>query len=937
MASHVSDVSPKIRRQTQVPKDPHGHQALPVPRRAQVGGCIQARKSHGVLYSCPLQGYTRQDLQDMSALWQIEWGDIFHDFADMDSSDMVADTPGQVEGFLTWRETDDDFAFKLPCDVCLPDVTVLQRYSNDLDAKSDCSSRALPKPSSRVLEFLCNSQCPQRCCTLFCPWNSMGDSLMDPHGIVKLFGSPCFCKSYQCRKCLQQKLLQRFTDPDPSSLVSAPRATLMSPSLGLALYGGVGEPVFDSSTARYEPKLYRLTCVPWRTSLAGGCLPQWLQRPSFHQLSLTEFLDANGFNRQANYRQRDISSYSEYLRPVRENYVADALPIKCYGQARKFWSPGSALLWNASIIKGDDDDCAATSGWEWRWEEDEETWTQSFIKMNGSWEHPRDALSADRDQHAEWVELFDGRLVSTRCSFCTFLHGAPSREAVPSNTSEICSVSHPGLPEDMALHTAQFVVRLRGLVDNVDEVLHPRDVINAAERFASLLPILQGFRQTPSMCQARLLLRAWAGIGDNAPGFASAFEDFQQHSLVQLLEGYQGVLAEFERRVEDAKRVHTSAIEGWRLNGPSGYSSTQRAHLTTSTHFSELDGSRIQQVLQRNNFQSPIFALVDGSAAALKPRFTRCSTDDCCCNVPWHQRAPWERQPWIAYELPVPPTMWQACWEESQQCVVWRLSNQEGLDPAGCQVSQDVPIASRLAVVENNDSLNTSALPAFGSTAFESGRRKFKNYSSEILSEGFSDIAADHASQERVNFASAIREVHTSASAFGKSGSQSYDSGPGDAIAFCSSDEEELRQGIFHNGADGEEEKEEDEEQEMVQESHDSGSNSGSQHSEPLDVDDPEGYFECPQTLPRKRIGVSYNCGQTGEKEDRFCEMHRELARTSSVVQVIAPVFGSAVPHREDAPYKQNKRSHFVDNASGDSASDEETVYMAYCNESERD
>ena len=339
-----------------------------------------------------MRGAAWREVNDMATTWVLHWDDV--------AEDLDVDAPGSA-GAAVLTQWDPQWICSVDgrpveCDVWLPEpaslpdflkkclpgpLLALTRFERET-VEEDLKLRPqLPEPSQRVRQFLCNAQCPRLCCTLYCPWNSMRN---DGHGlapgdIVEIFGRPCSCKSTTCRKCVQEELLQKHRDPLPYSLVSEPLATLETPPpAGHTVYTGVGEPVSDASEASCSPMLYSLTRVPWKISQAGGRLPDWLARPSFQQLSLPEFLHFNGFNTQSNYRLRDVRSYRQHMQPIHDQYTVGPVPVKVYGHARKYWTPGEARNWPTMQSNGETDSedplpasrstgaSEQGSGWEWR-------------------------------------------------------------------------------------------------------------------------------------------------------------------------------------------------------------------------------------------------------------------------------------------------------------------------------------------------------------------------------------------------------------------------------------------------------------------------------------------------------------------------------------------------------------------------------------------
>ena len=110
-----------------------------------------------------------------------------------------------------------------------------------------------------------------------------------------------------------------------------------------------------------------------------------------------------------------------------------------------------------------------------------------------------------------------------------------------------------------------------------------------------------------------------------------------------FLERLDGIVEVFREKVNKAKT-------GWTIYGRP---CKRRPSLVEVACHLELNETYTQELLERLKFQAPVFALVDGSMS-FKQQFTRGCAIDCQCNTPWHQCTLWERQPWVAYELPLP-------------------------------------------------------------------------------------------------------------------------------------------------------------------------------------------------------------------------------------------------------------------------------------------
>ena len=78
------------------------------------------------------------------------------------------------------------------------------------------------------------------------------------------------------------------------------------------------------------------------------------------------------------------------------------------------------------------------------------------------------------------------------------------------------------------------------------------------------------------------------------------------------------------------------------------------------------------------------------------PRLTASVTNDCNCQVPWHERPKWERFPYVSYVLPNATTPWQSHWKGHEHCWI------------ACGCDSDGVLAQELASMEavlNDDEL----------------------------------------------------------------------------------------------------------------------------------------------------------------------------------------------------------------------------------------
>ena len=242
------------------------------------------------------------------------------------------------------------------------------------------------------------------------------------------------------------------------------------------------------------------------------------------------------------------------------------------------------------------------------------------------------------------MRLSDGRLASTRCSLCTFVHGAP--EHLQAGVGQIV-VAHPGLPEDLAIEGARLLVKFRALMGSDGEPFCPAHVLHVARRFNNISTATDAVLRDKSPRQASNLLRAFR-VGAGAAGSATAP---QQWAVEECLRDCSEDLLNFQKHCAKVRKDFCSkvckanAIESWNI---CGMPCKQQPHLTEVNHSCDLNGDYTQRLLEHAKFQSPIFALVHGSQIG-QPRLTRGVHPDCQCLVPWHQRSAWEQQPWIKY------------------------------------------------------------------------------------------------------------------------------------------------------------------------------------------------------------------------------------------------------------------------------------------------
>jgi hypothetical protein len=267
----------------------------------------------------------------------------------------------------------------------------------------------------------------------------------------------------------------------------------------------LGNPVSASPILKHSSKLYRLACVPWKIERRFVHKPPGIDGTarSFLELSLPELLHFNGFNRPEVYR-RPCRSYTDTMQPILDDYVIDnCFHFRLYGTARKYWKPSEAWQWNkqlqqtegcdggivgSSPAPGSND--SVESGWEWRWQEDMVAAKQDLFRVGGHWKVGSEAFTAERGGFTEWVHLAGGSAVSTRCSFCTLMHGPPEP---PEGCVRDRSMSRYRLPEDIAIGFAKIVALLRATVNGHPAIVRPADVVAVIEKVHPITVAIRGF------------------------------------------------------------------------------------------------------------------------------------------------------------------------------------------------------------------------------------------------------------------------------------------------------------------------------------------------------------------------------------------------------------------------------------------------------------
>ena len=513
-----------------------------------------------------------------------------------------------------------------------------------------------------------------------------------------------------------------------------------------------------------------------------------------------------------------------------------------------------------------------------------ETWAQAEILIDGQFKKVCDAFSAHGDPCREWVELSDGRLASTRCSVCTFMHGPPE------NRYEAISVAHPGVPEDIAIWGAKLLLQLRYALTRIDRRLCPADVVRTAEKFDAISPGLATFVQEPSPTQAWALLSMFesehvvpapsvdktgvpgsASIPADSPDMRTWEQFLQDHyaDFSDFLECLNCVVKAFREKVHKAKT-------SWKIYGRPY---KRRPYLAEVPCYTELNETYTKELLKRAKLQAPVFTLIDGDMS-FKPRFTRGFANDCQCNTPWHERSLWERQPWVAYELPLLDAGLQFGCQVPVVAVAGLISPASGS-------AEDSPhnIASRATFKQD------FAFPHVGNRVHEGG-----------------------AAEDRDNRQAETTEkqvVPTSCSAVLQH----------QLLAWTSEDEAASEASETHQGSEDVENdetcsEERRQEERSCHEASESGEGGQSESESSRDVDDPEGYCDCPQTPPSKtRHKRHAELGQSVQKEaqpkfatggaptvEPVSDSSAKLRRKGSAASegaALTPTSGSVVCHQE--------------------------------------
>ena len=777
----------------------------------EFGGCVHTSRRYRFPFHCEAKSCSDSDLEDMAVLCFQEW---------LSMVPASEDAGAEERSFSAFPEG--------PANVCVASI--------DPGDSSQC--KAMPKPSSRARQFLCSDDCPRQCSTLHCPWNSLRNhESTGPEEIITIFGDPCTCQLSSCLRCIQERSLQKFKDC--LSGVAGLRGVSLQdpPPIGYEVYGGIGEPVSDSPSVKRQSKLYRLECVPWSLEQRVVRRPPRTERAAFQDLSLMELLHFNGYNEPEMYR-RPVRSYAGTMQPLLDNYVVDhRFSFKLYGEPRKVWTPPQAKSWNAqaSRLQGPQAYFAeplpsfggidsAESGWEWRWQEDVEASAKDTFKVGGAWKVGSEAFSAQSHLVEEWVRLSDGTVVSTRCSACTLAHGPPK---LPQGFLFNSSAGKQGLPEDIAIAFAKCVVRLRATLNGQVAVLRPSDVVAVERRVAVIASAVEGF---PKAAITVDVLRAVGGCGPTGEldGAAScAVADFvrQASELVKTM----------KQRASEVREA--CCVCGWcpatnsSIRSALPSNSQPRAHcmsIDRVRYECHLDNNFTQEALNHRAFESPVFALVDDICGM--PRQTRGATTYCVCNMPWNKRPTWERLPWTVYELPPVHEEWEAVSLQADRCTAWLYRGEDLVEQP-------------LAFIE--DLRTIRAVPCSSTHRME-----------------VAPTAIQLSLRPAPGARSCLRPPSTSC---------------GDLAAWASDDEAEGADSDSQSERGGVEGGGEEESQEAAEGSEDEsvegsliGDSTSQEAVDLVDVEDPEGYFDCPQTPPRKtsfQERVVWN--HSAQKEDR--------------------------------------------------------------------
>jgi hypothetical protein len=483
---------------------------------------------------------------------------------------------------------------------------------------------------------------------------------------------------------------------------------------------------------------------------------------------------------------------------------------------------------------------SAGSGWEWRWQEDVEASAKDIFKVGGAWMVASQTSSAESHRVEEWVRLFDGSAVSIRCSTCTLAHGPPK---LPHGSVRNNAVGEPRLPEDIAIAFAKCVVQLRAAINAQAAVLHPVDVVAVASRVAEIAVAIEGFPETAFVAD---ILKAAGGCS-----LTGELDGVAGCALVDFVKQTRELLNEIEERADKVREA--CRVCGWcpakDASIQSGLPSISqpRAHsmcIDRVRYESHLDKDFTQKALKQRGFESPVFALVDHICGM--PRQTRGATTYCVCNVPWNRRPSWERLPWAVYVLPPVHEGWSVISSDADG-TAW-VCQGTGF------VKQPLAFTRDLQTIHNAASCIVT--PGAGSCP-------------RPPSSSCGDLAAWVSEDE--------------------------------AETKAEGDDLELEAERGRAEVDGDEESQEAAEESERETVESSPSDShASQDSDTLDFEDPEGYFECPQTPPRKRpFQDRVVWGRSAQKEAR-----PPNARADDD-QVAGPVSDSPVQKRSWEPALQ--------------------------------
>ena len=303
------------------------------------------------------------------------------------------------------------------------------------------SKGAIPKPTASIRRFLCNNQCPLRCCTSRCPWHRNA-------GKWNRVGSSecCPCGDDSCNTCVPQDSSRDASLQDP-------------PPPGYKLYTGVGEPISDSSSSQKE--VFQLVCehykfVPVLIGASYAGFYNRIDRSSGFQLY------PHNWDTER-YEQVDcevdsvsvIGSDQTWTREQRDAWLREPF----YHEWK--WRPfhGVRLMAASESNYGSSislDFCLSANARNPLYESALD-YLLSASLMN--------RVEVRKEQRGLVSDVLEGP-TSTTCAFCKYVAG---KTAFP--------------PEDIALRAAQAVAIFQATLEGTNPLLGPWDVLSIAEHW----------------------------------------------------------------------------------------------------------------------------------------------------------------------------------------------------------------------------------------------------------------------------------------------------------------------------------------------------------------------------------------------------------------------------------------------------------------------